>query len=94
MTQARTASICADNPGHGGLRAWVRVQQSLIAYWSGWPHEALRYAQLGADPAERASGTTAVFLSVMAARPHAVLGNGDESRAAVERAHRQGADHL
>ncbi|MGH8902124.1 MAG: hypothetical protein ACRDYA_10685 [Egibacteraceae bacterium] len=87
MAQARTAYVCADNAGHDGLRAWVRGQQSVVAYWGGSPHEALRYAQLGADPAARATGTTAVFLPALAGRAWAALGNGDESRAAVERAH-------
>ncbi|MGH8887853.1 MAG: XRE family transcriptional regulator, partial [Egibacteraceae bacterium] len=65
---------------------WVRGQQSVIAYWGGWPHEALRYAQLGADVAARVTGTAAVFLPALAGRAWAALGNGDESRAAVERA--------
>ncbi|MGH8885922.1 MAG: XRE family transcriptional regulator [Egibacteraceae bacterium] len=86
MTQARTAYVCADNAGHDGLRAWVRAVQSLIAYWHGWPHEAIRYAQLGADAAAGATGTAAVYLPAMAARAYACLGDSDESQAAVERA--------
>lgn len=86
MTQARTAYVCADNAGHDGLRAWVRGQQSVVAYWAGWPYEALRYAQLGTEAAERATGTSAVYLPAMAARVYAVIGDRDESRAAVERA--------
>ncbi|MGH8888029.1 MAG: XRE family transcriptional regulator, partial [Egibacteraceae bacterium] len=75
------------NAGHDGLRAWVRGQQSVIAYWGGWPHEALRYAQLGADVAARVTSTAAVFLPALEARAHAALGNEDESRTAVERTH-------
>ncbi|MGH8901975.1 MAG: hypothetical protein ACRDYA_09905, partial [Egibacteraceae bacterium] len=86
MTQARTAYVCADNAGHDGLRAWVRAAQSLIAYWHGWPHEAIRYAQLGADAAASATGTAAVYLPAMAARAHASLGDTDDSQAAAERA--------
>ncbi|MGH3977690.1 MAG: hypothetical protein ACRDRZ_01620 [Pseudonocardiaceae bacterium] len=59
MTQARAAYVCADNAGHDGLRAWVRGLQSLVAYWAGWPHEALRCTQLGAEAAARATGTAA-----------------------------------
>jgi hypothetical protein len=87
MTQARTAYICADNAGHDGLRAWVRGQQLMIAYWAGWPHEAVRYARLGADVAVHVTGTVAVYLPALAARAYAVLGNAEESRAAVEQAH-------
>ncbi|MGH8903711.1 MAG: XRE family transcriptional regulator [Egibacteraceae bacterium] len=86
MAQARAAYVCADNAGHDGLRAWVRGVQSNIAYGAGWPHESVRYAQLGADAAERTTGTAAVYLPAMAARPYAVLGDSTESRAAVERA--------
>ncbi|MGH8903705.1 MAG: hypothetical protein ACRDYA_19040, partial [Egibacteraceae bacterium] len=87
LTQARTAYVCADNAGHDGLRAWVRGFQSMTAYWAGWPHEALRYAQLGNDAAARATGTAAVYLPALEARAHAALGNGGESQTAVERAH-------
>ncbi|MGH8888027.1 MAG: hypothetical protein ACRDYX_23310, partial [Egibacteraceae bacterium] len=86
MTQARAAYVCADNAGHDGLRAWVRGFQSMTAYWAGWPHEALRYAQLGADPAARATGTSAVYVPALEARAWAVLGGVGESRAAIERA--------
>ena len=86
MTQARAAYVCADNAGHDGLRAWVRGTQSVVAYWAGWPYEALRYAQLGADAAAQVTSTTAVLLPALEARAHAVLGNREESRAAVERA--------
>ena len=87
MTQARTGYICADNAGHDGLRAWIRGFQSMTAYWAGWPHEALRYARSGADAAARTRGTAAVYLPALEARAYAVLGDADESRDAVERAH-------
>lgn len=60
MAQARTAYLCADNADHDGLRAWLRGQQSLIAYWAGRTQEAARYAQSGADYATAAGNTTAV----------------------------------
>ncbi len=90
MTQARTAYVCAEHAGHDGLRVWVRVVQFMIAYWAGWPHEAVRYAQLGADAAAWVTGTAAVYLPAMATRAHAVLGDGDGSQAAVERARTAG----
>ncbi|WP_240506943.1 hypothetical protein [Thermoactinospora rubra] len=86
MTQARTSWVCADNAGHDGLRAWTRGLQSMIAYWAGWPHEAIRYAELGADVAARTRGTAAVWLSAQEARVWAVLGNTDDAQAAIQRA--------
>ncbi|MEU6729315.1 hypothetical protein ABZ917_36905 [Nonomuraea wenchangensis] len=53
MTHARTAIVCADNAGHDGLRTWLRVLQSMIAYWSGSPHQAARFAEAGAEYAAR-----------------------------------------
>lgn len=86
MTQARTAYVCADNADHDGLRMWVRGLQSLVAYWAGWPHEAVRYAQLGPDAATRTNGTAAVWLAALEARAWAVLGDGRAARTAIERA--------
>lgn len=80
MTQARAAHACADNAGHDGLRAWARGLQPQTAYWGGWPHEALRYAQPGADAAEGVASTVAVWLPALAARAHAVLGKGTSHR--------------
>ncbi len=59
----------------------------MVAYWAGWPHEALRYAQLGAHAAAGVRGTAAVYLPALEARAYAVLGEAVESREAVERAH-------
>jgi ATP/maltotriose-dependent transcriptional regulator MalT len=87
MTQARTAYVCADNAGHDGLRAFVRGIQSLAAFWAGWPHEALRYAQLGTDLTAQVTGTSAVYLPALAARASAALGDEEGSRAAVEQAY-------
>lgn len=68
MTQARTASVCADNAGHDGLRVWASGLKSLIAYWAGWPHEAARYAQAGSEVAARIRGTGSVWLPAQEAR--------------------------
>jgi hypothetical protein len=86
MTQARTAYVCADNADHDGLRAWVRGMQSLIAYWAGWPQEAARYAEHGADLATQVSGSTSVWLPALQARAAAALGDSDSTAAAVDRA--------
>jgi hypothetical protein len=83
LTQARTAFVCADQAEHPGLRAWIRGLQSLISYWAGRPHDAVRYAQAGV---EFARSTTAVWLPVSEARGWAVLGNAPEALAALQRA--------
>ncbi|GAA2628649.1 hypothetical protein GCM10010411_77500 [Actinomadura fulvescens] len=86
MTQARTAHVCADNAGHPGLQAWTRGLQSMIAYWAGWPHEAVRYAQLGDEPATAATGTSSVWLPAQEARAWAVLGDHAKAEAAISQA--------
>lgn len=86
MTQARTAYICADSAGHDGLRTWTRGLQSLIAYWAGWPNDAVRYAQLGRDADAGTVGTAAVWLPAQEARAWAVLGDGERVEDAIGRA--------
>ncbi|MCW2904569.1 MAG: hypothetical protein JWO67_6834 [Streptosporangiaceae bacterium] len=86
MTQARAAYVCADNASHDGLRAWTRGLQSMIAYWAGWPNDAVRYAQLGADPAARTTGTSSVWLPAQEARAWAILGDADKAENAISRA--------
>jgi hypothetical protein len=93
MTQARAAYVCADNAGHDGLRAWTRGLQSLIAYWAGWPNDAVRYAQLGADPATRTTGTSSVWLPAQEARAWAILGDADKVEDAIGRS-RQARDQV
>ncbi|MGH3812016.1 MAG: hypothetical protein ACRDUV_06105 [Pseudonocardiaceae bacterium] len=86
MTQARTGYACADNAGHDGLRAWIRGLQANIAYWAGRWDDALRYAQLGAAPAERSRSTAAVLLASGEARTLGALNQLDQAHAAVGRA--------
>ncbi len=62
MTQARTGYACADNAGHDGLRAWIRGLQAAFTYWSGRLEDSLRYAQLGAEVANRGRGSAGVWL--------------------------------
>ena len=84
LTQARTAYLCADQADHNGMRAWIRGIQSLVAYWAGRHHEAVRYAQQGAQVA--ATSTASIWLPVGEARAWAALGNSAAARAAIERA--------
>ncbi|GAA3221050.1 helix-turn-helix transcriptional regulator [Actinocorallia longicatena] len=86
MAQARTGYVCADNARHDGLRAWTRGLQSMVAYWAGWPNDAVRYAQLGQDAAASAQGTSSVWLAAQEARGWAVLGDADQTHAAIGRA--------
>lgn len=86
MTQARTGYACADNAGHDGLRAWIRGLQANIAYWAGRWEDAVRYAQLGAEAADRSRSTAAVLLAGLEARALGALNRPKETRAAVARA--------
>nr|WP_239382335.1 XRE family transcriptional regulator [Frankia sp. CIT1] len=86
MTQARTAYICADNAGHDGLKVWTRGLQSMIAYWAGRHREAVQYAELGADPAQRVHGTATTWLLAQEARSWAVLGAAEQAESAITRA--------
>ncbi|MGH4019658.1 MAG: hypothetical protein ACRDT0_10580 [Pseudonocardiaceae bacterium] len=86
MTQARTGYACADNAGHDGLRAWIRGLQANIAYWAGRCDEAVRYAELGADAAQRSRSSAAVLLASGEARTLGALNRLEEAHAAVGRA--------
>jgi tetratricopeptide (TPR) repeat protein len=86
MTQARAGYACADNAGHDGLRAWIRGLQTLITYWSGRMEDAVRYAQLGAEAAERGRGTASVWLASSEARSLAALNRLEEAHVALRRA--------
>lgn len=93
MTHARTLYVCADNADHQGLRAWARGLQSLIAYWSGRPQEAVRYARSGAEYAVNMTGSVAVWLPALEARAWALMGTADEARKALGRATDQRQAH-
>jgi len=86
MIQTRAAYACAENADHDGLRAWVRALQSGIAYWSGRLDVAVKYIQLGAEPAGRSRGTIGVWLACSEARSLAALGQLENARAALARA--------
>ena len=86
LAQSRTAWLCAEQADHDGLRAWISGLQSLICYWARRPHDSIRYAQRGAEYAERAGNTAMVWLPASEARAWAVLGNSERARDAIERA--------
>jgi hypothetical protein len=86
MTQTRTGFACADNAGHDGLRAWIRGLQANIAYWSGRWEDAVHYAELGAEAADRSRSTAAVLLASGEARALGALNRLEEAHAAVARA--------
>ena len=71
MAHAYAAFVCADLADHNGLRAWARGLQSVVSYWIGRPHDAIRYAQAGADYAT--TDGTEVWLHASEARALAVL---------------------
>jgi hypothetical protein len=86
LTQARTAHACADNAGHDGLRAWTRGLQALITYWAGRFADSVRYAEQGAEAAERTRGTASIWLLSGKARALSALGRFDEAHAAINHA--------
>jgi hypothetical protein len=88
LTQARTGFLCADRAGHDGLRAVIRAWQTIITYWAGQPHDAVRYAQSGVQFASAARNSTLVWLPSVEARAWACLGNAARARELVEHAER------
>jgi hypothetical protein len=86
LAQSRTAYLCADQADHDGLRAWIRGLQALITYWDGRLRESVRYAEQGAQFAERSNSTAAVWLPISEARAWAALGNVPETQRAIDRA--------
>lgn|SRR5574341_684576 len=83
--QARSAWIYGKHVGHNGLRAWARGMQSLIAYWSGRPLEALAFARDGLEYAP--PGTATVRLRCIEARAWSHLGDTTETARAIRAAH-------
>lgn len=86
LTQSRTAYLCAEQADHHGLRAWISGLQSMISYWAGRPHEAIRYAQRGTEFAVRAGNTSTIWLPVSEARAWGRLGDAAQTRDAIQRA--------
>jgi hypothetical protein len=86
LAQSRTAWLCAEQADHDGARAWICGLQALISYWARRPHDSVRYAQRGAQFAERARNTSMVWLAASEARAWGLLGHAEQARAAIERA--------
>jgi len=85
IEQARSAWIYGTHVGHNGLRAWARGMQSLIAYWSGRPLEALAFARDGLEYAP--PGTAIVRLRCIEARGWSHLRDTAETARAIRAAH-------
>jgi len=71
-TQLRTAFLCGELAGNNWLRAWVRGQQSGMAYWNNQPRTA---AELATDSWQYIpeTGTARVHAATQEARAHAQL---------------------
>lgn len=95
-TQAHAAFVAAEMAGHDGLRAWVRGQQALVAYWDGRYGDSVEYAQDGQRYPGR--GTASRWLPAAEARAWGALGNVEQMKAATLRAEkaweRAGTDEL
>jgi tetratricopeptide (TPR) repeat protein len=87
MAHTRTAFLCAQEAGHAGLMAWIRGEQSLIAYYGGRPAQAVEYARRGREE-HAPTGTVGVWLSAMEARASANLGNASATLTALGQAER------
>jgi hypothetical protein len=86
LAQSRTAWLCAEQADHDGARAWICGLQALIAYWARRPHDSVRYAQRGAEFAQRARNSSMVWLAASEGRAWGLLGRAEQTRAAIERA--------
>src|SRR5262249_32285637 len=83
---ARTAFISADHAGTNSLRVWPRFLQTRIAYWDNRPLEAIRYAEMAADTANRVRGTVTSCIHAMEARAWAAIGDTNAAWAALRKA--------
>lgn len=83
-THAWAAWVCADQAGHDSARAWVRVTQSKLAYWSGHYRDSAQLAQDGLTYKTSDSGR--VFLELFLARARARAGDRGQAAQALRRA--------
>ena len=83
MVHTRTGLLCAQQSGHNGLLAWIRAQQSMIAYYDGRFSHAAEFARRGQELAP--TGTISVRLPALEARAAARLGNAEAARSALTR---------
>ncbi len=80
-THAWTAWMCAEEAGHDGARAWVRVTQSHVAYWDGRYIESIQLAEDGLSYECADSGRA--FLALQQAEALARTGRRDEAGQAL-----------
>ncbi|WP_241740856.1 hypothetical protein [Streptomyces sp. L2] len=85
-THARTAQACAEAAGHGGMMAWVRAVESLIAYWTGQYKRAAQLAQVGRQHKE--GGSIGARLASLEARALAIAGDSAGALTALSDADR------
>lgn len=95
--QSRAAFSYGEIIGHGGLRAWARGMQAIVALWSGFPQEAVEIARSGHTYVSE--GSPLVRLYSIEARAWSMLGNHDAVVARVQaagelRAQDTGTDEL
>lgn len=83
MAHTRTALLCATQAGHAGLTAWIRGEQSNIAYCAGRPQHAVQFARTGQDHA--IGGTVSAWLPALEARSASRLADAEATRAALVR---------
>ncbi len=87
----RVALACARNAEVPNLAAWVRATQHTAAYWRRDFRGAAAYANAGSQE-PGVTGTAATFLASAHAVDLARLGQHNEARCALDRAHRLADD--
>jgi transcriptional regulator with XRE-family HTH domain len=83
-THAWTAWMCAEQAGHDGARAWVRVTQSKVAYWDGRYTESAQFAEDGLSYG--AADSARVKLALYLARALARTGQRESAQQALNQA--------
>lgn len=84
VAQARAAAKYGDVIGHAGLKAWSTGHLSLVAYWSGNPHDAVQIADLAL--ADAPVGSASARLHAIRARAWALIGDRTEVADSLRRA--------
>jgi hypothetical protein len=88
--QARAAHTYGKIADHASLSAFALALQSTVAFWSGQPRRAVHLAAEGLEL--RSSGTAGVRLRAVAARGWALLGEAEQTYAALAAADEARAD--
>jgi len=85
---ARTAKIVAKESGDSKLHAWVLSQEAYSHYYDGNPMRAVSVATQAQHVANHAPCPGVAQTAGLEARVHAMHGNAEEARAALDRAER------